>query len=67
MTPLTDLHVDGFVEVFVFLDQSLHAVQRVALIVAGEERLTSRHPVLGLLAVPVEELQRDSRSVTGGR
>lgn len=51
---VTDLHVNGLVEVLMLLDERLNAVQRVALVVAGKERLASCHPVLGLFTVPVE-------------
>lgn len=55
---MTDLDVDGLVEVLVLLDEGLHAVQGVALVVAGQEGFAGRHPVLSLLTVPVEELQQ---------
>lgn len=59
---MTDLNIDGLVEVLVLLDEGLHAVQGVALVVAGQESLSSRHPVLSLLTVPVEELRQQMSS-----
>lgn len=64
---LTDLHVNGLVKVFVLLDEGLHAVQRVTLVITGKEGFPSCHPVLCLFTVPVEELQRDEESGSGGR
>lgn len=58
LTNVTDLDIDSLVEVLVLLNEGLHTVQGVALVVAGQEGLTSRHPVLSLLTVPVEELQQ---------
>lgn len=58
---VTDLNVDGLVKVLVLLDESLHAVQGVALIIAVQEGLPSRHPVLGLLTVPAKELWEENR------
>lgn len=57
----TDLNIDGFVKVLMFLDESLYAVQGVPLIIAGQESLTCCHPVFSLLAVTVEQLQEESK------
>lgn len=42
-----------------FLDEGLHTVQGVTLVITGKEGFSSCHPVLSLLTVPVEELQGD--------
>lgn len=52
-----NLHVDGFVEVLVLLDESLHTVEGVALVVGGQESFSRCHPVLSLLTVTVKQLQ----------
>lgn len=51
---LADLHIDSLVKVLVFLDEGLHTVQGVSLVIAGQEGLASCHPVFSLLAVTVE-------------
>lgn len=56
MKCLTDLNVDGLVKVFMFLNEGLHTVQGVTLVITGEEGFTSCHPVLSLLTVSVKKL-----------
>lgn len=52
-----NLHVDGFVKVLVLLDESLHAVEGVSLIISSQESFSRCHPVLSLLTVTVKQLQ----------
>lgn len=49
--------IDSLVKVLVFLDKGLYIVPLGVDLFRGQERLSGRHPVLSLLAVPVEELQ----------
>lgn len=63
---LTDLHINSFVKIFMFLNKGFHTVQGVTLVITGEEGFPSCHPVLSLLTVPVEELQKRQTSISRG-
>lgn len=52
------LDIDRFVEVLVFFDQSLHAVQRVSFVLSIQEGLPGSHPVFSLLTVPMKQLKK---------
>lgn len=52
------LDIDCFVEVLVFFDQSLHAVQRVSFVLSIQEGLPGSHPVFSLLTVPMKQLKK---------
>lgn len=64
MGPRPHLDIDGLVKVLMLLDERLHAVQGVPSVFSVQEGLPGSHPVLGLLAVAVEELKGRARAMS---